>query len=199
MKRTRKQAGYTLIEVMLSVSVLIVGATGFTLMQGASARAIQTAQEHTVALEVMETWVERVRRDASLWNAPGIANMQNTVYLRAGSLAWGTWITPAPVAEPATTIIATPSSDAWGWDRAAGRDARYCVKLMYQIAHWSAARGIRSEDAVRADVMVWRPRRGAAGALDLMESGGTDCNAEANLLTSSGVFKAVTSILVRWQ
>lgn len=199
LSRKRSRAGYTLIEVMLSVSVLVVGATGFTMLQGASSRAIQSAQEHTVALQVMETWVERVRRDASLWTAPGIANMTTTKYLNAGSLAWGNWITPETITDADTKVITSAASDAWGWDRDLAGEARFCTKLRYWVAHWSNETGTPVEDTLRVDVMVWRPRRGAANALSFMQNGGTNCQVAADLLNDPGIFKAVTSTLVRWQ
>jgi prepilin-type N-terminal cleavage/methylation domain-containing protein len=196
--RKRNRAGYTLIEVMLSVSILVVGATGFTMLQGASSRAIQNAQEHTVALQIMETWVERVRRDASLWTAPGVASMASTTYLQAGSLAWGTWITPPVLTDPNNGVVTSPASDAWGWDRSTIAEARFCVKLNYRVAHWTKDPP-PSEDTVRVDVMVWRPRRGAANALTFLQNGGTNCNIDPNLLNDPGIFKALTSTLVRWQ
>lgn len=196
-KTRRSRAGYTLIEVMLSVSVLIVGATGFTMLQGASSRAIQNSQEHTVALQVMETWVERVRRDASLWTAPGAANMASTKYLLAGSAAWGTWITPEILTDPANNVVLSPGADAWGWDRADFKEARFCVKLRYLVAH-RGADGV-TEDTVRADVMVWRPRRGVASTLGYMMNGGLNCGIGEGQLNNPELFKAVTSILVRWQ
>ncbi len=199
-RRSRQsRAGYTLIEVMLSVSVLVVGATGFTMLQGASSRAIQSAQEHTVALQVMETWVERVRRDASLWTAPGVANMATTRYLNAGSLAWGNWITPVTATDADTKDVTSAATDAWGWDRDAPAEARFCTKLRYWVAHWSNDTGTPAEDTLRVDVMVWRPRRGAANALSFMQDGGTNCNVAPDLLNDPGIFKEVTSTLVGWQ
>ncbi len=201
MKRARRNAGYTLLEVMFAVSVLMVGTAGFTLMQGASARAIRNAQEHTVALQVLEGWIDRVRRDASLWTAPGVANMTLTTHLRAGANAWGQWITPATYIDPDSNVIVyAAGSDAWGWDRAAGQGIRNCVKLRYRVAHWTQSNGVFIEDTVRADVLVWRPRP-AGGPLpaNAVTNRETNCAADVASLLGPSISRASASILVRWE
>jgi len=197
-----RRAGYTLVEVMLAVSVLFVGATGFTLLAGASTRAVQTAQDHTVGLQVMETWADRVRRDASRWRQAGVTNTQDTVYLQAGMATPGQWIVPALVTDDGGETIA-PGADAWGWDQAPGAKVRFCTLLRYQVAHNITQNSAVLEDTIRVDIMTWRPRPGDKAMLSFTDSeGGTVCSASAansGQLDISGVFKAVTSILVRWQ
>jgi len=201
MKRARRQAGYTLLEVMFAVSVLMVGTAGFTLMQGASSRAIRNAQEHTVALQVLDSWVDRVRRDASLWTAPGAVNMSLTTHLRAGSETWGQWITPQTYTDPDSKVIVySAGSDAWGWDRTAGQGIRNCVKLRYRVAHWVQNEGVFLEDTVRADVLVWRPRP-VGGPLpgSAVANKETNCAAPVADLLGPSISRASASILVRWE
>jgi prepilin-type N-terminal cleavage/methylation domain-containing protein len=197
------RAGYTLVEVMLAVSVLAVGASGFTLMQGASTRAVQGAQEHTVALQFQETWVERVRRDALQWRAPTAVALAATQYLNVRD----TWLTPAPVPEVGGVLI-SPAADASGRDVALGPLARFCVNLRVQSAHlWSPAGvvAVDSIDAVRVDVRVWWSRLSAGqagtGRTLLNGQGGADCTANLTPtdLLDGRLLKSVTSTLVRWQ
>ncbi|MFT3924970.1 MAG: prepilin-type N-terminal cleavage/methylation domain-containing protein [Myxococcales bacterium] len=199
MRRARRQrAGYTLVEVMLAVSVLVVGATGFTFLQGASIRSVQNAQEHTVALQVLETWIERVRRDNSRWTEAGLVNTANTTYLKAGLALPGQWIKPPPVTDDGG-FQNFAGADTWGWDKVDGPDVRYCTLLRYQVAHLSTLSGGLVEDALRVDVMVWRPRPGGTAVSALTLNGGTNCNANPGLLESDQVFKVVNSVVVRWQ
>jgi hypothetical protein len=125
--------------------------------------------------------------------------MANTKYLRAASTAWGTWITPETQGTVGQ-LVASAGADAWGWDQPSYDTARYCVKLRYQVAHWTQESGVSLEDALRADVMVWRPRAGSAVPPGLLNAaGGTNCNANGTALFGPAVFRAVTSTLVRWQ
>lgn len=67
----RGRAGFTLIEVMVGVLLSAIGIAGISFMQTASVRANQDALETTVATNFARTWLERVKRDALLWRAPG--------------------------------------------------------------------------------------------------------------------------------
>lgn len=72
--RLRTRAGFTLIEVLIASAVFLVGLLGVTFMQGASVRSNQDAYESMVATNFARQWLERIRRDALGWTAPGAPN-----------------------------------------------------------------------------------------------------------------------------
>lgn len=155
---SRSRAGYTLIEVMMALGVLSVGAVGLIALQQATTRGNVQARAQTVAVTVARTWVERLRRDALRWNQQGLAGIRavpnGPVYLRnvpdvQGVL--GDWF--APVA-PAGGPLESHGADWWGRDTADPAQMRFCTHLRLR---WASA-----EQTVRADVRTFYFRRGDA-------------------------------------
>jgi type IV pilus assembly protein PilV len=64
------RTGYTAVEVMLSIAVLAVGATGVMAMQKASVQGNEDARNLDVANSIARQWVERLRRDSATWTQP---------------------------------------------------------------------------------------------------------------------------------
>lgn len=65
------RAGFTLLEVMIAGTVFTIGILGVTYMQSASVRSNQDAYESMVATNFAKQWLERIKRDALNWTAPG--------------------------------------------------------------------------------------------------------------------------------
>jgi type II secretory pathway pseudopilin PulG len=68
---SRARAGFTLVEVMIAGSVFVIGMVGLTYMQTASVRSNQDAYESMVATHFAKQWIDRIKRDALYWTAPG--------------------------------------------------------------------------------------------------------------------------------
>lgn len=153
--RTRA-AGYTLIEIMVAVVVLTIGATGILAMQGASVRSNRDASETSTAINWATTWVERIKRDAYRWNQNGNTDLANTAYLLNATTNAGAWVLPTTV-DPESA-----GADLFGYDvLAANADAiRFCVNLRFSVVQaFNPATGTMvaatDANAVRADVRVW--------------------------------------------
>jgi prepilin-type N-terminal cleavage/methylation domain-containing protein len=176
-KRTRSAfSGYTLVEVMLSVSVMAVGAMGFVKLQAASSSAVMMAHESSVALAFQETWIDRVRRDAWLWRQPGAAGLATTKYL---GQSLGDWFVPQP-----TDPKESAGADYAGLDTQVADDMRYCVNLKNTAANRFnpiGAGGIACSgtdlSAIRVDVRVWWYR--TSGSQDLNDRTIAGMNANA--------------------
>lgn len=68
-KRVTKR-GTTVVEVMMAIAVLAIGATGVVSLHKVVLSANQNARNLAVASEVARTWVERLKADSLLWNYP---------------------------------------------------------------------------------------------------------------------------------
>jgi type IV pilus assembly protein PilV len=114
----KARRGYTVMESMMALGVLAVGATGviavqkMTVVGNRSARAIATA--NTVAM----TWVERLRVDAAQWSFKATPDLNNTVWLKNAFLmseplvgARPPWFIPVEVVDRAS-----PDADIHGAD-----------------------------------------------------------------------------------
>ena len=158
MRRYADRAGYSLIEVMTAVAIMIVGSTGVAMMVGATTRANDDAWETTTAMNFASTWMERVKRDATAWTAAGTPNTQ---YLTAATLQSGEWYVPA------TDFGASgesPAADAFGFDTNTQSDMRYCVNRSAQQVHPSAG----PANAIRVNLRVYWARtvRGDSDVVD---------------------------------
>lgn len=68
MKSTRRRvAGFTLIEVMVSLGVMMVGSMAVIALQQETVRANVHARELTIAMQVGQRWMERLKQDAHTW------------------------------------------------------------------------------------------------------------------------------------
>jgi type II secretory pathway pseudopilin PulG len=93
--RRPSSRGYTAIEVMLAMTVLIISSAGVMSMQKAAIQGNLDARKLDVANAISRTWLDRLSTDASAWNSA--VNLNNTVLLNtlvSGSMA-GTATTTA--------------------------------------------------------------------------------------------------------
>ncbi|MDH5490946.1 MAG: prepilin-type N-terminal cleavage/methylation domain-containing protein [Myxococcales bacterium] len=148
--RGRGQDGFTLVEVMMAVSILTVGALGIMALQQASTRGNQQAREMTTATERSRVWLERIRRDSLRWTSSLALDptaLQATEYLRQLPAAGATaWLAPASLdgldAYGATYL---------GEDSSVAGELHYCTHLRLS---W-----VRPGDTARVEVRTfWRKR-----------------------------------------
>lgn len=156
LRSKKAQQGFTLIEVMMAMAIMTVGALGIMAMGQAATRGNMEARQMTVATEVNRMWVERLRRDTLNWtnNQPGggAGTVASTNYFAAVppiAGAVGPWF--APVA-PA----GTGESFAFDWF---GRDTTTVPQMTY-CTHVRLS-WVRVNDTVRAEARTFYRRRGA--------------------------------------
>ncbi|GAB4204172.1 MAG: hypothetical protein OHK0013_18900 [Sandaracinaceae bacterium] len=160
LSRTRRsrRVGYTLVEVMLAVAVLAVGATAILGLQEAAIRGNQEANEHAVATRIAEMWLDRFRIDALSWTQggsgvmPSPAMFAQTQFMRAMPAAGSTgFFFPAP-ATPGTFTPAAALSFQGNPNGAPGSPTPiYCTQANLS---W-----VYPGTAIRVDVRVYWPRR----------------------------------------
>jgi len=163
MTRHPRRAGYTLIEVMMSVAIMTVGAVGIMALAQSTTRGNVTAREITTATQISRTWLERLRRDAVNWTQPGQPLTPPTVYLSNTPVAatgMGNWFAPVPPP-------ASGESSAFGYlgaDTTAAANMYFCTNVRLG---WSI-----NQQAIRADVRTWWHRTDANAARNLF----ANCN-----------------------
>jgi prepilin-type N-terminal cleavage/methylation domain-containing protein len=158
-RRQRLRArGYTAIEVLMAMTVFAVGAAGVIAMQRASIQGNADARKLDVANSIARDWLERLRRDATMWTQPGI--LTQTQYLSQTATYYGNWALPE-VACPAATSGSNsnadglcPAFDIFGRDLAQDHyvDAQFCANIRLD----NASTG--NPDLIRAEVRVYWPR-----------------------------------------
>jgi type IV pilus assembly protein PilV len=168
------QRGYTVIEVMIALTLLAVGASGVIAMQKVTAIANRDAKTLVVANQVARTWMERLRADATQWNHPSpidpASDLNDTRWLKNVN---GIWF------RPTDDVVGSPSADALGNDV---RDtdlasAIFCTNVRLTWLYGSAAAS-NPPFLMRAEVRVYWLRAGGGGNV---EAGKTICDAGVDI------------------
>ncbi len=150
--------GYTAVEVMMSITLLAVGAIGVMSMQRAAVQGNADAREMDVASSIARTWIERLERDSTLWTPSPItvvppANLPSAILINENIT--GVWFSPHTRFAAAGTQNDIESSgfDILGQDLDALTAAglRYCVNLRLTPL-------TTDQTLIRAEVRVFWPR-----------------------------------------
>ena len=161
-RRSRRASlGYTVIEVMMALAVLSIGATGVIAMQKAALIGNVRARNLATASAIASTWIERLRVDALRWRvtSTGQSTIGQTTWLGVVGDDYPNQINPEdtwsrPLDDQAQDISAR--ADVLGRDTFTDADVGYCTHIkLTQI----------TDNTIRAEVRVFWLRYGeGAGA-----------------------------------
>jgi prepilin-type N-terminal cleavage/methylation domain-containing protein len=180
--------GYTVIEVMVALSMLAVGATSVMALQKATFVNNTNAKNLVLANTIAATWAERLRTDALQWNEVGGAPdlTDDTQWLGAAdTVPFPIKATPLPDAE-----FGTADFDLYGTDIYPGETATRAFCTHLRFTRFTDTNGARLwPNLIRAEIRVFWERNG----------GNVDCTVDSlDVDTDSSRYGAVyltTSIL----
>lgn len=142
MTRRRTRGGFTLIEVMVSLGVMMIGALAIIGLQQQTIRSNRHSRELSIATQIAQLWIERLKQDAATWNVmgppPATAIYLNPIMANLNRFQQ----------IPNTTATVSNAFDFRGDDvinTAAG--VYYCVGIR---PAW-----LETDRALRVDVRVW--------------------------------------------
>jgi len=163
--RVRRQAAYTVIEVLMALSVLAVGTTGVIAMQKATLVGNTQARNLATANAIAQAWIERLQVDGMGWTlSNGNDSILGTRWLNVVGLNYPTmdggedvWIRPASVATGFGSFTVEPAHDVRGLDTGTAAEAGFCthIKLVQVMPN-----------LIRAEVRVFWLRRTGGGTIN---------------------------------
>jgi type IV pilus assembly protein PilV len=192
-KRSSRR-GSTVIEVLMAITVLAIGASGVVALQKVTTSANRNSRSIAVANEVSRTWIERLRMDAMLWNHPSATNsvddlVTDTQWLKKLEAAGGSnptaWFRPTNANNSSCGI-----HDVFGRDQGCDGTGPYCVNV--RLAWLRADRRM-----IRAEVRVyWVGRNEGDNAIDAADlpCGDADDPPDVDALAADGVFRVVHAV-----
>lgn len=139
MRRMRRRSrGYTVVEVMMALAVLTLGAAGVIAMQKATIVANTNARNLATANAIAQSWMERMRVDAQAWNEPGGSpDIGNTRWLNlapaAAPVGGAGWFAPSLVNVNTSHPAGSPIADVMGADLFAGDNAALVPAFCTQV------------------------------------------------------------------
>jgi hypothetical protein len=161
MHRSRSTSrAYTAVEVLISMTILLIGAVGIIAMQRAAVQGNVDAREMDMAQSIAREWMERLKRDATLWVPSQIAAVPPTNLPRAllvNENLTGKWFVPKArlTAVAPQDDVESPGFDTLGRDVTTldytGTGLRYCTNVRLTPA-------TTDQTMLRAEVRVYWPR-----------------------------------------
>jgi len=158
----RGARGYTVVEVMMALALLAIGATGIVALQKVALIGNANARLGDAARHVGSTWAERLKADALQWNDPlGINDLGDTRFL-SGATAWNGQTPPAWVLAPEITGWSSPVADIHGVDvpiAGAATQGVFCTHLQLAriVDKPLSLGGLNHRIAMRALIrVIWR-------------------------------------------
>ncbi len=125
--RRRRAAGYTVVEILISMAVLAVGVIGIIATQKVTVASNTNAKNLALATQIAQSWLGVLEAEAALWGEGG--GLTRTTWLRQGA---GTtdWFRP----DYDGTRIFGPAFDALGnpvLTQDQDPNARFCADLRF--------------------------------------------------------------------
>lgn len=93
--RSPSSRGYTIVELLMSLSVLAIGVAGVLGMQRVTISSNQHAKNLSLATRIAQGWIDELAADATLWT------VRNGASTLAGSTTWLNVVQPNQI---------------WGWN-----------------------------------------------------------------------------------
>lgn len=161
----RGEAGFTLLEVMMALTVLAIGLLGVVALQAATVGSTQDAAQFQTANAIARTWVQRLQRDAQRWNHPSVIfptkdDIGETAWLQNADTLSNKWFKPkmSDLLEPGASAAFDRNGNDIRLDDKVGLADRtvFCTNLRLRRLY---------PDLVQAEVRVyWLKRRLGNGA-----------------------------------
>jgi type IV pilus assembly protein PilV len=165
----RASRGYTIVEVLLSMTVLAIGASAVMSMQKATLQGNLDARKTDMANSIARMWVERIRRDAMQWTLPSPANPTGNNFANASLLQYvgtGGWVRPdayagqTPPVSPGFDLLGRDIPTAGLMPASGGQPPMFCVNIQETYLYTDT----NNNNLIRVDVRVLWVRGITAGA-----------------------------------
>jgi prepilin-type N-terminal cleavage/methylation domain-containing protein len=159
--------GYTVVEVMMALAVLTLGATGVVAMQKATIISNNHARNLVTANAIAQSWMERLRTDALSWNEPALVpDLGDTQWLKLannGPAIPTGWFSPSASTLKGSQPAGTAFGDLMGADQFAGDTmaTAFCTQIrLTRFANNTAVALGSYYRMIRAEVRVYWSRSG---------------------------------------
>ena len=140
MSQSRKstQRGYTVVEVLATMTLFAIGAAGVISMQKVTIQGGDDARHFDIATNIANQWAARLQRDSLFWTLPDSVNTAgdnfgSTLYLQDMPVDWQAPKIPTSVPPGATPTWGSSAYNLLGREVSpTGTEAIFCVQFREQ-------------------------------------------------------------------
>ncbi len=171
----RRSRGYTVVELMMALTILAIGVSGIIAMEKVTVAANQHAKSLAIATRIAQAWQEQLAADAAQWNHPSQNQPardldSDTTWLKLVDSNPGEWIRPQWSAArefgAAFDALGNPISESGGGGSggasASLSQAVFCTNIRLDWLYPDTA----GNGLIRAEVRVFWVREGMGGTVD---------------------------------
>jgi prepilin-type N-terminal cleavage/methylation domain-containing protein len=181
--RRSRAAGFTLVEVMVSLSIIMFGALAITTLQRSGIRSSSFARKQSIALEIAERWAARFKQDAHTWtqvavdagSPTALTVLQNTLWLRRIAVQPNEF---QPI--PLTVAPVSPAFDFYGNDVLAPANTPFTFCAAFRPSWVYFGR------TMRIDIRVWWRRENDRPTGSWIEQDFPACGSNIGTLNPGG-------------
>ncbi len=151
--------GYTIIEVLLAMTVLTIGAAGAISMQKAAIQGNLDARKTDIAVNIGRMWMERIERDSMGWSSGTPSLLSGSAKLLGNPVgAWWLPSVPSYITPGGGFASVSPGFDMLGRDVGASglANAFFCVHL--RETWLSQNNALPANSLMRVELRVVWPR-----------------------------------------
>jgi hypothetical protein len=150
---------YTVMEVMMSIAVLGLGAMGVIALQKTTLLANDNARKLATATSIAQSWIERLRIDALQWNNPaGIPDLVADTQWLTVSAAAPVWLQPGTFSPAGSSDSDVLGADNYANDPMPQAVAAFCTQL--RLTKFATAAMPNFDKLIRVEVRVLWSRDG---------------------------------------
>lgn len=140
-RRRANLRGFTVVELLMSLAIFSIGATGVLALQLVASRANTHAKDLAVATQLARSWQDKLAMDALLWGGPNNWAITQTEWIQLVNTRENQWLLPSDDTEGTFG----PAADGRG-SYVAGASAYFCTHLrLTRLFTTPGAQLLRSE------------------------------------------------------
>lgn len=179
--RRRARAGFTLLEVMLALAVLLIGVMGIIALQRATIHANYDARTTSVATVNQARWSSILRRSALLWTDAGGSTI-GVPYLNQIGAGWF-------IPQPNNGATDEYGMDWYGRPTDVADNVRFCTLIQLQ---W-----LSQNQSMRAEIITFWARQGQSAVTAGAQTFTTYCDPANPLTAAAAINDADSNAMVR--
>ena len=147
----RRSRGYTMVEVMMALAILAVGAVGIISLQKVTVMGGLNSRNLTSASDAASGWVNALQAEATLWNDASNADIADMPTISTALGSPGSWV-DIPTAGPFPNGGATLAPDT--------ADTLFCTQIRASFVGTAPTTGLGASDTIRLEVRTFFARDG---------------------------------------